>query len=72
MMLLQGRSFALRSNPPAAFESFRIVVGTSKSPAPQAEPGVKSLSRFGFLFEHDLFRKTGTHFSGSCFDARRR
>jgi hypothetical protein len=19
------------------------------------------------IFEHDLFRKTGTHFSGSCF-----
>jgi hypothetical protein len=24
------------------------------------------------LFEHDLFRKTGTHFSGSCSSARDR
>src|SRR5438552_1047623 len=26
-------------------------------------------SRSSLLFEHDLFRKTGTHFSGSCSTA---
>ena len=31
---------------------------------------VKSPSRSIFLFEHDLFRKTGTHFSGSCSSGR--
>src|ERR1700731_3423017 len=29
----------------------------------------ESSSRFIPLFEHDLFRKTGIHFSGSCFNA---
>jgi 4-hydroxy-2-oxoheptanedioate aldolase len=29
----------------------------------------ESPSRFSSLFEHDLFRKTGAHFSGSCFSS---
>jgi hypothetical protein len=27
---------------------------------------LRIISRFNFLFEHDLFPKTGSHFSGSC------
>src|SRR5262249_15767095 len=27
-------------------------------------------SRSNFLFEHDLFRKTANHFSGSCFSSK--
>src|SRR5258705_11822469 len=30
----------------------------------------ESSSRSIFLFEHDLFRKTGVHFSGSCSRSR--
>src|SRR5216683_7415507 len=34
--------------------------------------GIEPPSRSRLLFEHDLFRKTATHFSGSCSSGRRR
>jgi len=47
---------------------------TREISAPMARPALKrddfffeSSSRSMLLSEHDLFRKTGTHFSGSCF-----
>src|SRR4051812_19816536 len=59
--------------PPIDLRLCRIssaVHSTTLPPLREARSAMASPSRSDFLIEHDLFRKTGSHFSESCSTAR--